>query len=97
MDLLYEIMLQVFRVDLEIHPRQATSGYEETCTKIDRYIDSGFHCFVREWQWQDGDIVYVDRFNYHASTQDVIDLMKSVHDQPSGILRRVTISTEWIN
>ena len=95
MDLLYELMLQVSRVDLEMHPRQALSGYEETCMNIDRYQDNGFHCFVKEWVWQNGEIVYTDNFDYYASTQEVIDLMRSISSQPPGILRSVTISTQW--
>lgn len=95
MDLLYAIVLQISRVDINISPRQGSSGYEETCSNIDRYDDTGFHCFFAAWEYREGAIVYVEQYNYWASTQDVIDLMEATQNQPAGMLRSIVVSTEW--
>jgi hypothetical protein len=94
-DLLYTLMLQVSRVEMEVFPRQALAGYEEACYKLDRNEDTGFQCFVNKWAWRNGEQVSVERFDYIASTQEVIDLMESVEAQPQGMWRSIIISTEW--
>jgi len=92
--ILYALLNQVNSIKFEIHGPQVFSGYEEVCINVRR--ENSFNCFVRRWEWIDGEAKYFNEFNYSATTEEVIELMEFTYDQPEGIFWDITLDTEGV-